>query len=79
MHRTLGGCGFKTNGNYRPYLKRPQRNPDLIIKDGLFPSQVFFYRLNNAPNPIHIDPELSKEFGYPKPMVHGNLNSMQGS
>jgi acyl dehydratase len=54
-----------------PVHKIPDRAPDLTCDLGTRPEQAMIYRLSADRNPLHIDPEVAKAAGYPKPILHG--------
>ena len=54
-----------------PVHKLPERAPDLVCELGTRPEQAILYRLSADRNPLHIDPEIAKAAGYPKPILHG--------
>jgi acyl dehydratase len=49
----------------------PERAPDLVCDIGTRPEQATIYRLSGDRNPLHIDPEMAKTAGFPKPILHG--------
>jgi acyl dehydratase len=54
-----------------PVHKLPERAPDLTCDLTTRPEQAIIYRLSADRNPLHIDPEVAKAAGYPKPILHG--------
>ena len=54
-----------------PVHKMPERAPDLVCDLGTRPEQAMIYRLSADRNPLHIDPEVAKAAGYPRPILHG--------
>ncbi len=70
--RDLGGFGFKGNGKSATIPNTPKRNPDYVFTDKTYPFQAFVYRLSNDLNTLHIDPEIAKKAGFPRPIIHGN-------
>ena len=54
-----------------PVHKIPERTPDLTCDLTTRPEQAMIYRLSADRNPLHIDPEVAKAAGYPKPILHG--------
>lgn len=70
--RGLGGFGFKGTGKGGNIPPTPKRAPDHIFKDGTFPSQAFVYRLCDDDNILHIDPTVSKQAGFERPIIHGS-------
>jgi acyl dehydratase len=49
----------------------PERKPDLVCDLGTRPEQAVIYRLSGDRNPLHIDPDMAKTAGFPKPILHG--------
>jgi len=49
----------------------PERKPDLVCDLGTRPEQATIYRLSGDRNPLHIDPDMAKTAGFPKPILHG--------
>ena len=54
-----------------PVHKIPERAPDLVCDLGTRPEQAMIYRLSADRNPLHVDPEVAKAAGYPRPILHG--------
>jgi acyl dehydratase len=54
-----------------PVHKLPDRAPDLTCDLGTRPEQAMIYRLSADRNPLHIDPDVAKAAGYPRPILHG--------
>jgi acyl dehydratase len=54
-----------------PVHKIPERAPDLTCDLGTRPEQAMIYRLSADRNPLHIDPEIARAAGYPRPIFHG--------
>ena len=49
----------------------PERAPDLTLDLATRPEQALVYRLNSDLNPLHIDPEVARAAGFPRPILHG--------
>jgi acyl dehydratase len=54
-----------------PAHKLPERPPDLVCDLETRPEQAMIYRLSADRNPLHVDPEVAKAAGFPKPILHG--------
>jgi acyl dehydratase len=54
-----------------PAHKLPERAPDLTCDLDTRPEQAMIYRLSADRNPLHIDPEVAKAAGFPRPILHG--------
>jgi acyl dehydratase len=65
-----GGCGGTTREAKAPY-PLPERSPDVAIDLATSPSQALLYRLNGDDNPLHADPTVAAQAGFPKPILHG--------
>lgn len=49
----------------------PTRAPDFEIALPTLPQQAALYRLLGDRNPLHIDPEMATQVGFPEPILHG--------
>ncbi len=49
----------------------PERSPDVTCDLTTRPEQAMLYRLSADRNPLHIDPEVAKAAGFPRPIMHG--------
>jgi acyl dehydratase len=50
----------------------PARNPDAVCDLGTRPEAALLYRLSGGDrNPLHAEPEVAKQAGYPRPIMHG--------
>lgn len=76
---TLDGSSFlRGNGGFAPQPQPspqpaplPQRAPDLSIAIGTLPQAALIYRLSGDYNPLHADPAIALQAGFPKPILHG--------
>ena len=67
--RGEGGFGGEP-GPEQPW-SAPDRDPDLVVAAGTSPAQALLYRLNGDVNPLHVDPELARQVGFDRPILHG--------
>ncbi|NLY28027.1 MAG: 3-alpha,7-alpha,12-alpha-trihydroxy-5-beta-cholest-24-enoyl-CoA hydratase [Alcaligenaceae bacterium] len=64
--------GFGTSDAGPPALpKVPDRAPDHTCTLPTLPQAALLYRLNADPNPLHVDPAVARQAGYPAPILHG--------
>lgn len=49
----------------------PARTPDATLTLGTRPEQALVYRLSGDYNPLHVDPQVAIEAGFPGPILHG--------
>ena len=68
--RADGGFGGPPRESL-PVHAIPERTPDLVCDLGTRPEQAMIYRLSADRNPLHVDPEIAKAAGYPRPILHG--------
>lgn len=65
-----GGFGGPTEGAPQPH-KLPDRDPDQTVEVDTRPDQALLYRLSGDRNPLHADPDIAKQAGFPAPILHG--------
>lgn len=65
-----GGRGGRTEP---PPLSSPMpdRDPDAKIVLETRPDQALIYRLSGDYNPLHVDPDIAAQAGFPRPVLHG--------
>ena len=49
----------------------PSRPPDAVCDLSTRPEAALIYRLSGDLNPLHSDPAVAKQAGYPRPIMHG--------
>ncbi len=49
----------------------PERAPDRTVEIASRPGQALIYRLSGDWNPLHADPEIARQAGFPMPILHG--------
>ena len=49
----------------------PARPPDVVCDRPTRPEAALIYRLSGDPNPLHADPAVAKQAGFPRPILHG--------
>jgi hypothetical protein len=69
----IGGSGIKPTGKSAVIPIKPNRTHDLTLKDKTFINQTLLYRLVSDPHPLHVDPKVAAQAGYPRPIIHGNI------
>lgn len=65
-----GGFGGSSDGAPQPFAV-PGRSADLRIEARTRIDQALIYRLSGDYNPLHADPVVAKEAGFPSPIFHG--------
>lgn len=59
------------SGTPRPAPAEPAGEPDRTVAVATRPEQALLYRLNGDPNPLHLDPEIARQAGFERPILHG--------
>jgi acyl dehydratase len=54
-----------------PLHQIPERAPDLVCDLATRPEAALIYRLSADRNPLHVDPDVAKAAGFPRPILHG--------
>lgn len=49
----------------------PERAPDAVCDLGTRPEAALIYRLSGDRNPLHAEPAVARQAGYPRPIMHG--------
>jgi acyl dehydratase len=68
--RAEGGCGGSVEVPPRPHAV-PDRSPDHSIDILTPPDLALRYRLTGDRNPIHAEPEIARQAGFARPLLHG--------
>lgn len=69
--RGNGGFGGTSEGAPVPHAIPVDRHPDAHLDLITRPEQAAIYRLSGDFNPLHIDPKISVQGGFTKPILHG--------
>ncbi|MFY3603860.1 MaoC/PaaZ C-terminal domain-containing protein [Achromobacter xylosoxidans] len=65
-----GGFG-QGDASPEPLPAAPQGEPEHRCELRIPPQAALLYRLNADRNPLHADPEVAHQAGYPRPILHG--------
>lgn len=65
-----GGCGGSDPAPHEPD-PLPERAPDSSHVVPIASNAALLYRLNGDRNPLHADPAVAEQAGYPQPILHG--------
>jgi acyl dehydratase len=65
-----GGFGGPAGPSW-PSHPLPDRGPDAALDLPTLNQQALIYRLSGDYNPLHADPEVAREAGFPRPILHG--------
>ena len=68
--RADGGFGGDARPS-PPVHPLPQRAPDIVCDLPTRPEMALIYRLSADVNPLHADPEVAREAGFPRPILQG--------
>jgi acyl dehydratase len=68
--RRNGGFGGSASGAPRP-VPVPERDPDGMFDIATRPEQALIYRLSGDRNPLHAEPHVAAQAGFPAPILHG--------
>jgi len=68
--RADGGFSGETRPS-PPVHAIPDRAPDLVCDLTTRPEMALIYRLSADVNPLHADPEVAREAGFPRPILQG--------
>ena len=69
--RGNGGFGGTAEGAPKPHALPSERAPDLTLELITRPEQAVIYRLSGDANPLHIDPQVARQGGFDRPLLHG--------
>lgn len=65
-----GGFGGSREGGRKPFAI-PERPSDVVIESRTSPEQALIYRLSGDYNPLHVVPEVARDAGFERPILHG--------
>ena len=68
--RADGGFGGPPRQAPAPH-QIPKRAPDAVCDLATRPEAALIYRLSGDRNPLHADPAVAKQAGFPRPIMHG--------
>lgn len=66
-----GGFGGPGGPTAKPHALPEGRAPDHVCDLPTLPQQALIYRLNGDLNPLHADPDVAREAGFDRPILHG--------
>jgi acyl dehydratase len=64
-----GGFGGERGSTSGPEI--PSRDPDISTAARTWAGQAALYRLTGDRHPVHVDPAVALEVGFPQPILHG--------
>lgn len=65
-----GGFGGAQRSSVAPH-PIPDRAPDVVCDLPTLPQTALMYRLNGDVNPLHADPQVARQAGFDRPVLHG--------
>ena len=65
------GGGFGGQAPPKNAVAIPDGEPDYIVDSYISETQNILYRLTGDTNHIHVNPEVAKDFGFPRPFMQG--------
>lgn len=68
--RTEGGCGGSADRPPQPHPV-PRRAPDHSLDITTRADLALLYRLTGDRNPIHAEPQIARDAGFTRPLLHG--------
>lgn len=69
-HGGFGGSGTRREGAAAT-AARPARIADHVVDFSILPQAGLIYRLSGDFNPLHADPAIAQQAGFPRPILHG--------
>lgn len=54
-----------------PTTRPDAGDPDVVVRLPTVAQAALIYRLSGDPNPLHADPGVAREAGFPRPILHG--------
>jgi len=66
-----GGFGGPSGPAPQAHRLPEGRAPDHVCDLPTLPQQALIYRLNGDANPLHADPDVARDAGFPRPILHG--------
>jgi acyl dehydratase len=67
----VGGGAGAPAGESRPPRKLPDRPADHVCDVKTLPQAALIYRLSGDYNPFHVDPNMARQGGFDRPILHG--------
>ena len=68
--RNNGGFGGPARPSPTPRVF-PDREPDLTVEQAISARAGLLYRLSGDLNPLHVDPQVARQAGFSRPILHG--------